>query len=141
MSGIRVDDSGFVKGTEDLKKKVSRNTLSYGREISQSFQYTARKDAPWVDRKGVARRGLKGNAFAIGTRVRVEMGGRAHNYKAGAHSAKDYTEFLEFANQKKFAAIYPTADPLREKAIEDFGDAALKGKTKINIPRMKGRKR
>ena len=80
---------------------------------------------------------LYGKSGASGSTVRVEMGGEAPNYKRGPKSSPDYMEYLEFDYDKHYAIIIPTAEEVQEEALENFGEAALKGKMRTNIKRDK----
>ena len=138
MSGdfvIKADD--FKAVTRDLEMKVRANTLLYGQTIARQYTEAAKKEAPWTDRKGNARRGFKGSAAASGATVRVTMGAQAPNYKKGPNSAADYMEYLEFAHGGKYAAVYPTVESMRDGIVKEFGNAALRGKTHVLIQRDK----
>lgn len=135
MSGIRFVTAGFDRATKALQDNARRNTQTYGRVLAQSYETEAKRDAPWTDRRGNARRHLYGTSSAAGSTVRVEMGGAAPNYKNTPMAAKDYMEYLEFANGGKFATVYPTAEAIADSVTEDFGDAALRGKMRPRIKR------
>ena len=135
MNAFRFDTSGFVKGTQEIQRMVQRNTQTYGRVLASKFESEAKGNAPWVDRKGNARMHLYGKSTTNGTRVQVEMGGSAPNYKGGALAAKDYLEYLEFDHGKKYAAVFPNAQAIQAGIADTFGDAALHGKMRVNFVR------
>lgn len=131
-----VDTRSFDQATKALEQAVRRNTAAYGQTLAHSFESQAKSSAPWTDRRGNARGKLYGTSQATGSRVRVEMGGSAPNYKAGPLSASDYLEYLEFAHGGKYATVIPTAEAIAADVQENFGSAALEGKTaKVSIRR------
>lgn len=133
---LTVDASGFERATKALEQTVRRNTEAYGQTLAHTFERQAKTGAPWTDRRGNARGKLYGLSQATGSRVRVEMGGSAPNYKAGPLSASDYLEYLEFAHGKRFATVIPTAEAIAGTVQEDFGPAALEGRTaRLSIKR------
>lgn len=135
MSGFQIDTSGFDRATRELQRMAQRNTQAYGRVIARSYESHAKSDAPWVDRRGNARRKLYGTSTTSSSRVQVEMGGTAPNYKRGPLSAADYMEYLEFANKKKYAVVYPTAEAIEADVLQHYGEAALQGKMRVDIKR------
>lgn len=57
----------------------------------------AKRNAPWVDRTANARNSLQGDAGWRGRKLVIRLSGNM-----------DYSVFLELANDKKYAIIYPT---------------------------------
>lgn len=136
MSRFVIDASGFQKAVSELRQQARKNTETYGRTLARTYEVEAKSGAPWVDRRGNARRHLYGISAASGTRVRVEMGGSAPNYKPRtALSAADYMEYLEFDHGGRHAIVYPTADAIMYDVKNNFGEAALKGRMRTNIRR------
>lgn len=125
---LTIDTSGFDRAARAIAEQARTNTQNYGREIAREYEQTAKHDAPWTDRKGIARSGITGSVKANGDRVEVHMGASAKNYrKMGPRSVKDYMEALEFAMDKRYAVVYPTFEAIKNDVIEQYGRAALTG--------------
>lgn len=135
--GFTVNTSDFNRATRALEDTARKNTATYGRAIARQFEQTAKSGAPWTDRHGNARGKLYGASEASGSRVRVQMGGLAPNYKRGPQSSPDYMEYLEFDHGKRNAIVVPTVDAIAEDVRQNFGNAVLKGNMHFNIKRDK----
>ena len=136
-TGLQVMDASFQKATKALVEGARKNTLNYGKTIAAQFKEEARREAGWMDHRGVARRGFDGDAELRGNVVRVGMGARAKNYKRGPKSSEDYMEYLEFDYYGKYAIVYPMVNSMRKGIVQNFGTAALKGGYKMRIQRDK----
>ena len=137
--GFTVNASDFNRATKVLQESVRKNVQTYGSTLAATFEQQAKGGAPWVDRRGSARAHLYGTMTASGSRVRVEMGGSAPNYKRGPKSSPDYLEYLEYDFLKKYAIVEPTAEAIFDDVRQNFGEAALFGKRhpRIRIQRDK----
>lgn len=127
MAGFKIITDGFDRGTRQIAANARRNVRTYGDHVAGEYARTAKHDAPWTDRRGVARRGIASAVTQTGDKVTVRMGASAANYKRGAHSVKDYMEYLEFDNKKKYAVVFPTVKSMRDGVVKGFGNAALTG--------------
>lgn len=132
--GFTVNASDFNRATKVLQESVRRNVQTYGSTLAATFEQQAKGGAPWVDRRGNARAHLYGSMTASGNRVRVDMGGSAPNYKRGPKSSPDYLEYLEFDHGGRFSIVMPTAEAIFDDVRQNFGGAALFGKSH---PRMR----
>lgn len=101
----------MFKGIEEMKKnleqipeRTSAALYAYGRTAAASLQGEAQRNRPWTDRTAQARQRIKGYCVKTDTGIRIYL----------AHGV-DYGVYLEFANEKKYAVIYPT---LRRKGPE-----------------------
>jgi hypothetical protein len=134
---LTVDTKAFEQAAKTMQTTVDQNVLTYGRDLGRAFENYASQGAPWVDRRGIARRGFNSSARISGSRVTVAMGAGAPNYKKGIHSSPDYMEYLEFAHGGRFAIVYPTVDAMQDTVKRDLGEAALTGHYHIAIRRDK----
>lgn len=131
-----VDWKAFEKTTKAMQDVLMTNTLRYGENIGRTFESFAAQGAPWVDRRGVARRSMTHSVEKKwGNRVTVGMGGSAKNYKMGPKSSPDYMEYLEFAHGKAYATIYPTVDSMMKSIRENMGAALVSGNYSVRIQR------
>ena len=140
-TGIKVDASAFEQAAKAIEKQAVKNTQLFAESMARAFETTAKADAPWVDRRGNARRRLYGEAHSTGSRVQVAMGGSAPNYKSKSHY-DDYMELLEFgweSQERDFpnlAIVYPTYELIKADFVEQYGKAALSG-VRFRISRSK----
>lgn len=128
--GFTVNASDFNRATKVLQQSVRNNVQTYGSTLAATFEQQAKGGAPWVDRRGNARAHLFGTMTASGNRVRVDMGGSAPNYKRGPKSSPDYLEYLEFDHGGRFSIVMPTAEAIFDDVRQNFGEAALYGKSR-----------
>lgn len=93
----RIDDADVKQGLEELRKKVEAGLLIYGETVAKNFESYAKKNRPWTDRTGEARRRLNGftKGFMHGVRIYI-----AHGVPYGIH--------LELCHEKKYAILEPT---------------------------------
>jgi len=98
----------------DISGAVKKVIDKFASDVCDEYAYNAaelaKDNAPWQDRSGNARRMLKG--FTIKTQNTVGFG--------VAHRV-EYGEYLEMANDGKYAILYPTIEALR---VKFFADAA-----------------
>ena len=90
--------SDITKAFNQHAKNIERAVLEVGGYISQLLQNSARDSAPWIDRTGNARAGLRGEVDQVSQYV-VEV------YLV--HSM-DYGKWLELSRGGKYAVIWPT---------------------------------
>jgi len=141
VGGIRFDTSSFMKATKAIDANTQKNTLTFAKRLAREFEQTAKGSAPWTDQRGNARSRLYGKAEQTSGKTTIEVGGSAPNYKPykspTATRYPDYMELLEFANQGRYAMIYPLKDGMVATIRKEFGNAALKGPGIVRIPRDK----
>lgn len=66
-------------------------------------------EAPWTDRTGAARKGLRGEALEAPDRLSIIL----------AHGV-DYGVFLELAHDGKYAILWPTAQRYAPEVVADI---------------------
>ena len=144
---MKLDFQAFEGRMDEMKRLAARNAQTFGESVARAFERRAKAGAPWVDRTGAARRNLYGKCTASGGRVIVEMGGRAPNYKAGRRSYPDYMEILEFGGgslSRSFpdlSIVYPTFDSIKDEAVRQYGECAIKASGGIYRDRAASRRR
>ncbi len=132
MDGLKIDTGDFERATRALQAGVRKNVLHYAQALAAEAQRAARANAAWVDRSGVARRGLASAAEQTGTRTTIALGGSAPN-RAKHSEYDDYMEILEFGHNSlerdfpDLSIVYPTAEAIEKDIRAEFGDAALRG--------------
>lgn len=103
------DTSGMRRELNAIPDRIEEALMGYGKTAASMLQGEAQKTRPWTDRTAQARQRIKGYC------VRSEKGVRIYL----AHGV-DYGVYLEFANEKRYAVIYPT---LRRKGPEILSGA------------------
>lgn len=93
-----------------IPERAERALIAYGNTAAAKLQGEAQVTRLWTDRTSHAVQRIKGYSIKTGTGIRIYL----------AHGV-DYGIYLEFANGKKYAVIYPT---LRRKGPEIMAGAA-----------------
>lgn len=97
------------KCLESLPANIQKDLIAYGNTSAASLQGEAQKTRPWKDHTADARKRIKGYCTPVDTGIRIYL----------AHGV-EYGVYLEFANEKKYAVIYPV---LRRKGPEILNGA------------------
>ncbi len=142
---FKVNLQSAVLGLMAAQNKVMRACEVYGNAAAVKMEGYAKEHAPWTDRTGNARQtitgtcgwgapgnisvNLEGTGQTAGTTNREIM--RAHtsqNYGGGPGSKlvlvlsgnMDYSPYLEFCRDGKYAILYPTVNALQGEIISSF---------------------
>ena len=91
------DFGEIYQSLDALPQKVQQAVMAYGRTAASKIEAKAKEDRPWTDRTAQARDRLHGDCIRIDTGIRIFL----------AHGV-EYGVYLEFANEKRYAVIYPT---------------------------------
>ena len=91
------DLSEIRRNLTALPDRVEKAVMQYGRTSAVKLESKAKEDRPWTDRTAHARQRLHGSCSRIDTGIRISL----------AHGV-DYGVYLELANEKMYAIIYPT---------------------------------
>lgn len=95
---------------DSLPEKKRRALIAYGNTAAVKLQGEAQMSRPWRNRTAQAVQRIKGYCKTTDTGIRIYL----------AHGV-DYGVYLEYANGKKHAVIYPT---LRREGPEIMAGAA-----------------
>lgn len=96
--GINVDISMVVGGLYKFRIFTKQKMKSYLQEQSKNLVAYMKNTAPWNDRTGNARRGLKAEVIDSGNVIGISL----------QHTV-DYGVYLEYAMELRFAILEPTA--------------------------------
>lgn len=107
MSGIRFDPQGMLSGMAEMELKMKAAVGVYGGVAAKKLEADAKKDAPWEDRTGRARQSIKGESKWSGAKMRIGVSGNT-----------DYFPYLEYAKEKRFAALHPTVQRKSPEIVE-----------------------
>lgn len=101
MSGytVKIDGSEVKKNLDLTNQKVRRALSKMGNVIAQQMQTNAQTNAPWTDRTGAARSGLKGESKFTGDELDISI----------KHTV-DYGVYLELCHAQRFAILQSARD-------------------------------
>lgn len=98
------DFSEIYKSLDALPERLEKSLETYGQTTSKQIEAAAKKNRKWIDRTGQARQRLQGGSELRPGKLIIFL-----------QHGVDYGIYLELANEKKYAIIYPT---LRHEAPE-----------------------
>lgn len=105
--GINFDPSGILRGMAETEIKMRAAVSLYGDTAAKKLEANAKKNAPWEDRTGNARKSINGESKWEGAIMKVGVSGNM-----------DYFVFLEYAMEKKYAVLEPTILQLSPEIVE-----------------------
>lgn len=105
--GVKFDASNLLKGLAEADIKMKAAVGVYCDTAGKKLETEAKKSAPWTDRTAQARQTMQGGMEWQGAKCRVYLAGN-----------KDYSPYLEFAHEKKYAVIFPTIQANSKKILE-----------------------
>lgn len=94
---------------ETMQKKAESAFLMYTKTEATKLQNEMRKNAPWKNRTGDARKTLTGEGYKEG-----------NNYVIKLSYGVNYGIFLELAMEKRYAIIQPTIKAKSQEVFEAF---------------------
>lgn len=107
---IKVDASSFLKGLSRLESKHKAGLTLMGKIASDKMASDAKVHKPWTNRTGLAQRSIKGYVNWVNpTELHVGLSG-----------GMEYSPYLEFANDKKYAILYPTLLKHKNNIIKEM---------------------
>jgi hypothetical protein len=105
-----------MPGSEKVNKNIDGHidrliaaSLALGQDLAGMLEKEMKQDAPWQDRTGNARKGLKGSSAIDDDNITITV----------SHSV-DYGVYLELANDGKYAILKPTADKNRNAVYKAY---------------------
>lgn len=105
--GFKIDIAGALKGLVEAEIKMKAAVGVYADSAGKKMEAHAKKNAPWFDRTGQARQTIEGGY--------EWQGSKCYSYVAGN---KNYSPYLEFANEKKNAILYPTVKKMTPEILK-----------------------
>ncbi|MGY0372477.1 hypothetical protein [Clostridium sp. JNZ J1-5] len=102
---INIEDvlNGFTRLATENKEKLNR----YAEKSGLKLEAYAKQNAPWENDTGHARRTLKGGKEWEGDKVDIYISGNM-----------EYSPYLEYKNDGKYAILKPTIDALSREILE-----------------------
>ncbi len=105
--GFRIDTSGLLRGLSEAKLKTMFAVETYGKTAAMKLEQTAKQDAPWRDRTGIARQTITGVADWEGEKFRIGVAGNTN-----------YFIYLELGRNKNFAVLWPTVTKMTPEILQ-----------------------
>lgn len=96
--GYSMDTKGLQNSLENFMYKTDTAVRMYGETAALRLEGYAKKNAPWTDRTGDARKRLKATLSRKSSTV----------YRITLAHGVNYGVYLELAHNKKYATIAPT---------------------------------
>ncbi len=106
--GVKVNGSGVIKGFEKLNDECRERVKKRLEDFSSEIEAEMKRRAPWQDRTGAARAGLKAS-------LKVEDDGV---FSIHLEHTVPYGIYLEFAMEKRFAVLAPTMNSVSPQLVE-----------------------
>lgn len=108
--GVSVDITGVYNGLNKFNLLAHQRVKNYFEEQEKEVEDYMKQNAPWNDRTGDARRGLKAETSDTLNVVNMKL----------SHSV-DYGVYLEYAMELRFAILEPTARLKGPEIIKGMG--------------------
>ena len=110
---INIDN--LVKGIVAVDKKAQAAVEMYAKNQAKKLESYAKKNAPWTDRTGMARKSLRADTSKLDNGIRITL----------AHGV-DYGLWLELAHEKRFAIVKPTIELRGNEVIKGYENLLYK---------------
>ncbi|WFD12011.1 hypothetical protein [Tepidibacter hydrothermalis] len=94
---FRMDITGALKGLAEAELKMKAAVGLYANTAGKKLEGYAKQNAPWTDHTAQARQSIQGGHEWQGNKCNIFVAGN-----------KEYSPFLEFCNEGKYAILYPT---------------------------------
>lgn len=108
---FNIDISGVLEGLSEVELRTRMALGLYGDTSGKKLAAKAKKDAQWEDRSGQARQTIEGGSEWEGDKIDIYVAGN-----------KDYSPYLEFANEKKYSVLKPTVDEMTSEILEGLAN-------------------
>ena len=104
---INFDPSGILNGLAETEIRMRAAVGLFGDAAAKKLEADAKKNAPWKDCSGDARKSIQGESEWAGA-----------NMKVGVSGNMDYFVFLEYAMEKRYSVLEPTILKLSPEIVE-----------------------
>ena len=96
-SAFTFDISDVMKKLDSISSRMSAGLDIYGDIAARKMEAYAKANRPWTDRTSHAKQSIRGTSQRKGNELTIQLSG-----------GMDYSPYLEFAMNKKYAILYPT---------------------------------
>lgn len=104
-----VNYQSFLQGLESAQQRVVAAVDLYADTAGKKLEAEAKANAPWVDRSGNARRTMTGGHKWRGNTCFIYVCGNMN-----------YSVFLEYCHEGRFAVLFPTIRRLEPEIMRGF---------------------
>ncbi len=142
---INFDTSKVLSGLVTANEKYRRGIELYGKTAALKLEAKAKKDAPWTDRTANARQTIKGvcgwggieasisligtgKMTAYGEKSKVSkvenasLGGNSSIFAVAVTGNMQYSPYLEFCNDKRYAVLWPTVNAMQSEILKGWAN-------------------
>ena len=96
-NSFHFDISNVVNGLVSCSDKMMQGLDLYGQTVAMKMASYAKANKPWIDRTAHAKQSISGKSWRTGTTLIIQISG-----------GMEYSPYLEFAMDKKYAVLFPT---------------------------------
>lgn len=107
--GFNIDPSRVLGNMAAIKKRSMYAAEIVAQNGAAKLEAEAKRDAPWVDRTGLARQTIRGVSGWDGGKL-----------LAGVTGNMDYSPYLELTREGRDAVLFPTVERNREELMAQF---------------------
>lgn len=108
---FRIDPSQAIAGLSEARLRTMYAAEKYGQAAAAKLEAKAKADAPWTDRTALARQTIAGVCDWAGDALRVGIAGNMN-----------YSPYLEFCNEKRFAVLWPTLNAMSAEILQGMAN-------------------
>lgn len=107
MGDFKIDANKLLKGLSEVDERRKKAVDRYSDAAAKKLEAEAKKEAKWTDRTGLARQTISSGKQWEDDKCNIYVAGN-----------QEYSPYLEFANEKKYAILYPTLLKLQNEIIQ-----------------------
>ncbi|MEG0766100.1 MAG: hypothetical protein RR482_00145 [Clostridia bacterium] len=104
---FRIDPSQVLRGMSEARLKTMYACEKYAQAAAAKLEASAKADASWTDRTALARQTVAGVSDWVGDSLRIGVAGNMN-----------YSPYLEFCHEKRFAVLWPTINKMAVEIIQ-----------------------
>ena len=101
----------LLNGIAAVDKRAQAAVEMYAKHQAKNLESYAKRNAPWTDRTGMARKSLNATTEKRSNGIRITL----------AHGV-DYGLWLELAHEKRFAIVKPTIELRGNEVLKGYAD-------------------
>ena len=107
--GFTVDTSQMRRALSEYQQRALYGVQVLAQSAAADLQAEAQAGAPWTDRSGLARGGIRGRADRAGSRITITLSGSVR-----------YMVYLELAHGKRWAILWPTMQRNADRILQSL---------------------
>lgn len=103
----------MMEQLEEIRRRTPEEILAGGAVVAEKLEILAKRNAPWTDRTGNARRTLEG----------FQEFKDPENYRIGICGNMPYSDRLELGFNRRYAILMPTMKAQKPYIVDDIKKA------------------